>query len=275
MNAVRRGFGPKKLLLVGLVLLAPASLRAQDLDAWGDQARYYTQVSVELAKQLDKVKSQYQYDQLVKNIPTGNLGFFLMYQFRNAPVSKTDRSRGWLDAPNRVGMSNQTALDLPTIPESGETVPAPAPTPFLDHLAVQAGLELIGKGGKIDDGGVSQKLSLWYLEVPVHALYLHPLPNKKLLFGGLGPYLAYGLSGTVKSGGTPTINAFDKTNGLRRFDAGLSLTAGCWLTNRIVASLRYDLGLANLSRDPQYEKIRNRSIGLEVGYALGVRKAGK
>ncbi|MCY7350362.1 MAG: PorT family protein, partial [Cytophagaceae bacterium] len=140
---------------------------------------------------------------------------------------------------------------------------------FLDNLAVQAGLEIIGKGGKIDDGGFSEKISLLYLEIPIHALYLYPLPGKKLLFGGLGPYFAYGLSGKVKDGGN-SINAFDKSKGgFRRFYAGLSLTAGCWLNNRIVASLRYDLGLANLSSDPQFEKIRNRSLVIYVGYSVG------
>ena len=247
-------------------------LHAQGIDSdfndWGDKTRKYVKASVELAKQLNKVKSTYQYDQLVKNIPTGNLGFFMMYEFRNAPVSKTDR-HSWLDAPGRAGLGNQTALGLPTAVEVGNAAFAPEPVPFRDHLAVQAGLEIIGKGGKIDDGGFTQKLSLWYLEIPIHALYLHPLPDKKLLFGGLGPYFAYGVGGTAKSGGT-SVSAFDKAaGGFKRFDAGLSLTAGCWFTHRTVVSLRYDLGLANLSHDPQYEKVRNRSLGIEVGYSLG------
>lgn len=269
-------FDWKNGLVVLLFVVSGTGLRAQGiddlLDGWGDKARKYTKVSVELAKQLDKVKSQYQYDQLVKNIPTGNLGFFMMYEFRNAPVSRSQR--GAIDIPGRTGMGSQASLGLPTIFQESSSVARERP-PFMDNLAVQAGLEIIGKGGKIDDGGFSEKISLLYLEIPIHALYLYPLPGKKLLFGDLGPYFAYGLSGKVKDGGN-SINAFDKSKGgFRRFDAGLSLTAGCWLNNRIVASLRYDLGLANLSSDPQFEKIRNRSLGIEVGYSLGALKLGK
>lgn len=275
MKRTFRGFNHKNLL-AALLLVWPAALHAQGigelLNDWGAKTRAYTKVSVELAKQLDRYKSQSQYDQLVKNIPTGNLGFFMMYQFRNAPVSGTQRSS--LGVPGRTGMGSQASLNL-LIPADAGSIPfAPEPPPFLNHLAVQAGLELIGKGGKIDDSGFSEKLSLLYLEIPIHALYLHPLSNKKLLFGGLGPYFAYGVSGKVKDGNN-SANAFDKANrGLKRFDAGLSLTAGCWLNNRIVASLRYDLGLANLSSDPQFTIIRNRSFGIEVGYSLGALKLG-
>ncbi|MBC7893165.1 MAG: hypothetical protein H7Y12_13190, partial [Sphingobacteriaceae bacterium] len=136
-------FDWKNGLVVLLFVLSGTGLRAQgnpdDSYGWVDKVRYYTKVSVELAKQLDKVKSQYQYDQLVKNIPTGNLGFFMMYEFRNAPVSRTQR--GALDVPGRTGMGSQASLGLPAIFQENRSL-APERPPFLDNMAVQAGLEL-------------------------------------------------------------------------------------------------------------------------------------
>ncbi len=150
---------------------------------------------------------------------------------------------------------------------------APDPDNFFtsDRFALMTGLQLIGKGGKLNDFGGTDRVNLLYLEVPVYALYRHELPGKGLVFGGLGPYFGYGLTGKYKStfnGQTTSFNAFDKNNGgLRRFDGGLAFTAGYQLPSSLQFRLAYELGLANIETGPG-NKTTNRALSVSVGYSL-------
>ncbi|MVM38033.1 outer membrane beta-barrel protein [Spirosoma sp. HMF3257] len=92
---------------------------------------------------------------------------------------------------------------------------------------------------------------------------------------GLGPYFAYGLTGTFTStfnGQTTKIAAFDTNNGgYKRFDAGLALTIGYQLPNSLRIRLGYDLGLTNIESGPSGpddDKAYNRALSLNVGYSL-------
>lgn len=149
----------------------------------------------------------------------------------------------------------------------------PDPDDFFnsERFALMTGLELIGKGGKLEDFGGTDRTRLLYLVVPVYALYRHELPGKGLVFGGLGPYVGYGLSGKVKytyNGQTTSFDAFDKANGgFRRFDGGLAFTAGYQLPSSLQFRLAYELGLANIETSSD-NKTKNRALSLSVGYSL-------
>lgn len=104
----------------------------------------------------------------------------------------------------------------------------------------------------------------------MYALYQHELPGKGLVFGGLGPYVGYGLGGQFKYtfNGQTTFPAFDKTNGgFRRFDGGLAFTAGYRLPSTLQFRLAYELGLANIE-PRQGNKVTNRVLSINVGYSL-------
>ncbi|GAB2582954.1 porin family protein [Spirosoma areae] len=157
---------------------------------------------------------------------------------------------------------------------SGYTPPKPTSFFTSDRFALMPALELVQKGGKTKYAGGSDVTRLLYLELPVYAIYRHYLPdNKGELFGGLGPYFGYGLSGTFKStfnGQAFSSPAFDATNGgLKRFDAGLAFTVGYQLPSSLRIRLGYELGLANIESGSGYEKSYNRAFSVNVGYPLG------
>ena len=131
------------------------------------------------------------------------------------------------------------------------------------HLGYMAGIEFIQK--KSDDGGTT--ITLNYLEAPLYILYQAPIASSGKVFGGLGPYFAYGIGGNVKTGSYKT-KAFDKTTGFKPFDAGLGLTAGYTITNSFSFRLDYEIGMANIGRNPAGDKAKNRSIALNIGYPL-------
>ncbi|GAB4008564.1 hypothetical protein GCM10028808_15010 [Spirosoma migulaei] len=153
----------------------------------------------------------------------------------------------------------------------GPTSPADKP-PFLSHVSLLYGFQLIGKGGKDEDGYGTSKTRMTYLETMGYALYNYDLPNSKgRLFGGPGIYLGYGLWGKTSytyQGGSDSFAAFDKLNGYRRFDAGVALTAGYQLEQGLRLSLEYEVGLLNINPGAGDDKTKNRSLSLNIAYPL-------
>ena len=121
---------------------------------------------------------------------------------------------------------------------------------FMKHVLFSGGLEYVLKR--------SSDASLSYLQVPIYALYYYRLQGAGSIFGGLGPYLSYGIIGS----------AFNEANGFNRFDAGLGLTVGYKIPQSFSFSLGYDLGLANIQKSAFGDKAQNRGISLNVGYPL-------
>lgn len=177
------------------------------------------------------------------------------------------------------GVSRRTIkpADEATLVASTDTHPGPttlAPkASFLSHLSLQYGVQLIGKGGKYADGFGTSTTKMTYLEPMATVLYNYELPdNKGQIFGGLGPYLAYGLWGTAAYK-DPTTNqssgAFDSKNGgYKRFDAGLIFTAGYQLPQGLRLSIAYELGLVDIESGGGADGTQNRVWSLNVGYSL-------
>jgi hypothetical protein len=134
-------------------------------------------------------------------------------------------------------------------------------------------LSTMGVKSEYDYGGGNTKetLSLLYLQLPLTARATFDVGSTKL-FGALGPYLGYGLSGKWTSDayddedvkwGTGTEDHF------KRFDAGLHIGAGV-MVKIIEISLTYDLGLANIASDTENgTKDMNRLLALNLGYKFG------
>lgn len=131
---------------------------------------------------------------------------------------------------------------------------------FLDHLGVMSGLEFIQKNSKYEGA----KTRLNYLQVPILAIYTHDLSDDRKVFGGLGPYFAYGLGGKVKGDGFSE-KAFDNEFGFKRFDAGLTFTAGYKFHKKWHVRLAYNLGLTNIEQE-SFDKTKNRSFSVSIGY---------
>jgi hypothetical protein len=138
---------------------------------------------------------------------------------------------------------------------------------FMSHMFYSGGLVFIQKRSK----DAETTITLDYLEVPLFALYQIHSCSHGSLFGGLGPYFAYGVGGKIKSsyGGQDYENkSFDKETGYKPFDTGLGITAGYKMTDSFSFSLAYELGLTNIERGGGADKTKNRGISLNIRYPL-------
>lgn len=205
----------------------------------------------------------------------GNIGFFTTGiegwrnanlgtgTFNNTPYrSVQELSASKLHGPSAFDYGSEGHEKEMTIMQKGK-----APSGFVSHLKSMAGIEFVQKRSK--DGGT--KITLNYIQVPLYVLYYYQLPSAGNIFGGLGPYFAYGIGGKMKTtfnGQTSETKSFDKTTGFKPFDVGLGLTAGYKIKNSFSFNLAYDYGLANIDRNPGGDKAKNRGISLNVSYPL-------
>jgi hypothetical protein len=129
------------------------------------------------------------------------------------------------------------------------------------------GIGLVFTGGYIGKGNKGQGFTerLNYLEVSEAVAYVHKTPTG-LLYGGLGPYIAYGIGGHAKfNGGSESVFSSD---GYKRFDAGLHFLGEYRFNSGLSVGLGYDLGIYDKSQDPSDYTSRNRTMMFEVGYSL-------
>lgn len=133
-----------------------------------------------------------------------------------------------------------------------------------DNIVIRPQLLYSLKGGSED--GLTVRLS--YLELPVHAVYKTEVGSGKL-FGGLGPYLGFMVSGRVSDG--VDSEALTIGDDIKGFDAGLSLMGGYELTEqKLSVNLFYNTGFANLNPgSSSTTKTTNGTFGLSVAYFLG------
>jgi len=151
---------------------------------------------------------------------------------------------------------------------------------------LQPGLLFSTKGakGKNDNVEITQNIS--YIELPVNVLFKPELGSGRLLLG-VGPYVAYGISGQykTKTGSTTvesdakfknTITAADYLNGdfyfVKPFDFGANALVGYELNNGFSVQVNGQLGLSKIN--PKIENVtevnktdvKNVGVGLSVGY---------
>ena len=134
----------------------------------------------------------------------------------------------------------------------------------------EPGVMLQFKGGKLTREGVSSTINLAYVEVPVVFGYCFQINDTWAIQPALGPYFAFGVSGTLKQsfmGQTQSGDLFGSNGALKRGDVGLKVALGT-LINRVYIGIGYDLSFVNLPKnyakgDP---KLRNGSFYISAGY---------
>ena len=136
--------------------------------------------------------------------------------------------------------------------------------------ALSGQIEVIQKGSKLD----ATKTTLSYVNAIGDVLYQYPIKDKGVLYGGLGPYIGYGFAGHVKGSGFKE-PAFG-SDGYKRLDGGVHLTAGYRLPVGLSFNLAYEWGLLNKSRFDDFTS-KNRTFSFQLGYSLekiisGLRK---
>ena len=119
------------------------------------------------------------------------------------------------------------------------------------HLTDDDDRPLYNDDGTPRYGVMSRSAAACYLQLPVLLCYYHRLgPGRYILLGG-GPYAALGIAGKTKIKGDASRHGSEKVyaehntfghDGVRRFDAGVQLTAGYRLPSRITVAAEADLG---------------------------------
>jgi hypothetical protein len=142
--------------------------------------------------------------------------------------------------------------------------------PLKGNFVLQPALLYSSKGTKYSFMGEETSISPGFLEIPVNATYKFDLGNMKF-FLNAGPYIAYGISGKIKSGGSSQSIKFgsDDNADMKAFDFGVSFGAGLEITNFLI-SLNYELGLTNLiPGTTDGSEAKSRVFGISVGYFFG------
>jgi hypothetical protein len=144
----------------------------------------------------------------------------------------------------------------------------------------QPGVLYSMKGAKSKNNS-DNKTQISYIEVPVNFVY-KPMLGMGNLILGVGPYVAFGIGGKVKSSGGDEDIKFDNDITLvqaaadtyvRRMDYGGNLLAGYQLSNGFLLQLNAQLGMSNIfpkingSSSDDY-KLKNTGFGVSLGYGF-------
>jgi hypothetical protein len=151
--------------------------------------------------------------------------------------------------------------------------------PIVPDFFLQPGILFSMKGA--NDVAEIEDLSatLSYIEVPVHFVY-KPLLGAGRLIAGIGPYVAYGVSGKMEFEGDEEDIKFqndvslddynDNFFFLRPLDAGADIFFGYQFDMGFFAQLNAQLGLLNLEPKVDGESpeaiTKNTGFGVSVGY---------
>lgn len=143
--------------------------------------------------------------------------------------------------------------------------------PITDMFSFESALLLSTMGAKYESDGEKGSVNLLYLNLPLTAKAKFDLGGIQL-FGALGPYLAYGMSGKIKMDGEDDYTVkwgSGDDDDFKPFDAGLHLGAGVGI-NAIEIGLTYELGMASLSTYTEngYKEL-NRCLAISLGYKFG------
>ena len=176
-----------------------------------------------------------------------------------------------------------------------------AEIPLGSNLAFRPELNFIQKGSKSNAFTTSQlKRTLNYIELPLNVVYKLDAGSGNFFFG-LGPTLAFGISGKDKYSDTndpndPTLNytstvkfdgkkddntaAYSDKDHLKAFDFGANILAGYQLGMGVFFKLGYTYNFMELDpnhSDPNYSKssYKNRGFNVCVGYMIGGSKSSK
>jgi Outer membrane protein beta-barrel domain len=115
--------------------------------------------------------------------------------------------------------------------------------------------------------GDKTPIHISYINLPLTVIYHSSLMENHLFFG-LGPYLAYALSGKYTNRGETTKIVWgsnpDKDDG-KPLDIGLNLVAGYELQKNIILTAKFDLGIKQVAAETDV-KVHTRNFGVTCGY---------
>lgn len=155
--------------------------------------------------------------------------------------------------------------------------------PIGKHVSFRPELNFVLKGGTDKEDDFKSKVTLNYLELPLNVVY-NTNVGSGMFFGGIGPSVGFGLSGTVKSedGGDEEKEKVnfgnDEEDDLKPLEIGINVIAGYQFMNGFFIDARFNTSLNDLTPGDQGEvdsKFHNRYFGIGIGYMFGLKTKAK
>lgn len=153
--------------------------------------------------------------------------------------------------------------------------------PINEAVSFESGLIFNTKGMKykVEEMGAEMvaNANLYYLDIPLTIKGTHVLGDGLKMYGLIGPYVGFGLSGKIKIAieyeGQEETEEVDiewgndeNEDDLKRLDMGLTFGAGVEM-DKVVLGISYDLGLSNIASYQDYGTTsKNRVLKFSVGY---------
>jgi hypothetical protein len=147
--------------------------------------------------------------------------------------------------------------------------------PLVDEFVIRPELLYTSKGAKSKDD--DSKIHLNYVELPILFLYKGVLYNNKILLG-IGPYMALGVGGKIKSGSISLdvkfkndITLADYSEGwwANPLDFGAKMMAGVEISGGFSVAINASLGLSNVETKIAGKKLDSRTANTGFGLSLG------
>lgn len=155
--------------------------------------------------------------------------------------------------------------------------------PIAPEFYFQPGIMYSSKGAKNTSGSITSTTKLNYIEVPLNMVYKASL-GKGFFMLGFGPYVSYGMSGSVKTvSGSVTLNRDIKFKSVveagdnilvpyyKAFDAGANIFVGYEMASVLFLQLDTEFGMLNIN--PEYKILsddksstKNTGFGLSLGF---------
>lgn len=164
------------------------------------------------------------------------------------------------------------AFDNAFEPRIGFHVGPTIELPISKIISIESALLLSTKGYRQDLSyvAVHTEVNLLYLDFPIVGKATFDVKAIKM-FGTIGPYIGYGLSGEIISDDEREKVKFGSNaeDDFKNMDFGLAIGTGIEVKS-IQISLTYNAGLANISNTNNEDaKIKNQVYSISIGYKFG------
>ncbi len=190
--------------------------------------------------------------------------------------------RAGVNFQNLNGEAPVTGNDLDNKLKVGFHAGVEVDIPIAEEFYVRPGALYSLKGAKMDDND-NTKINIGYIEVPVSFVYKPQLGTGRLILG-VGPYVAFGVSGNIKDDDgrdddiefeneVTVAQAISDVPYMKGFDAGGNIFFGYEFSQKVFAQINAQLGMVNIN--PKIEgnddndvrgKTKNTGFGISVGY---------
>jgi len=177
-----------------------------------------------------------------------------------------------------LNITNLKIENHDTSPKLGFHIGPITEIPFGDIFALETGVLISTKGNKLEETvfGITTKYktNLVYLDIPINVKAGYDF-GKTRVYGILGPYFAFGLTGKYKSkiddGGditkTDTKVEWGSDGSFKRFDSGLTIGA-CAAVSIFELGISYSHGFVNIATG-DIHNTKNRVFSISAAYKFG------